>query len=277
MTGVHDRVMVLTLVAAVAGGCGLQAQSLAAVNGSFDRRLTVSGPVDLDVYSRSGHVHVNPGAGDTVRIAARIRAYGSFNWHGAYTAEEQVKALESAPPVEQRGSTITLGEIRDEALASGVTIDYEITVPSETRLRTSTRSGDQRIASIRGPVTATSRSGHILIEHVAGDLDVETRSGEITLADHSGAVKATSRSGRVSLDGQPRRPWDVGTRSGDVDVRLPADAAVELDVHTRSGSVDSNRPLQVRDVRSRQRVRGTVGNGGGRLAVSTRSGSVRIR
>jgi len=274
---VRSGVNLLALLAAatLVGGCEIQAQSLG-VDGSFDRTLRVDGPVDLDVLSRSGRIRVTVGAGDAVHVVAQIRAHGSLTWWHMYSPTEQVKMLESNPPIDQSGNRISIGRISDDALASNVTISYDLTVPATTRLRTTSRSGDQAIDAIQGPVTASSRSGSIHIRSVPGDLDVETRSGEVELLDQKSNVRVVSRSGRVMLEGQPRT-WTVSTRSGDVDVALPQDGGAQIEVDSRSGSVDSSRPIEMRTSESRSRMRGIIGRGGGRLDVTTRSGSVRIR
>ena len=269
--------LVMTVALAIAAaGCEIQAQSLG-VDASFDRTLRADGPVDLDVFSRSGHIHVKVGPPGSVRVAGQIRAYGSLTFLHAYSPSEQAKMLETTPPIDQSGNTIRVGYISDDALASNVTISYEVTVPADTRLRASSRSGDQTIEAIQGPVTASSRSGRIRIGSVPGDLNVETRSGDIELRDERSNVHVVSRSGRVMLEGQPARAWDVETRSGSVYVTLPQDGGAEIDVDSRSGSVDSSRPIEMRTGKSRNRMQGIVGRGGGRLEVTTRSGSVRIR
>ena len=270
------NLLVVGVAALTAGGCEIQAQSMG-VDGAFDRTLRVEGPIDLDVLSRSGHIRVAVGPDDTVHIAGHIRAYGSFRVFNAYTAAEQARELERNPPIEQRSNRINVGYIEDWALANNVRIDYDVTAPASTRLKTSTRSGDQTIDAIYGPVTATSRSGRVHIGGVRGDIDLETRSGDVDLVDQHSNVRVVSRSGRVTLEGQPARTWEVETRSGDVDVQLPRDGGADLNVDTRSGSIDSSRPIEMRSSQSKHRMQGVVGQGGGRLQVTTRSGSVRIR
>lgn len=260
----------------VAGACDIQAQS-PAVDGSFDRTLQVSGPVDLDVFSRSGRIQVRVGPSNEVRIVGHIRAYGSYTWLFSYSATEQARRLESMPPIEQSTNDIRVGHIFDEALRSNVSISYDITVPADTRLRANSRSGEQTIGALRGPVSATSRSGRIRVEHVASEIDIATRSGDIEVVGQTSDVRADSRSGRITLDGQPAGMWSVDTRSGDIDVRLPPDGGLWIDFQTRSGGIDSDRPIQTTAARSRERVQGTVGRGGGRLDVRTRSGSMRVR
>jgi hypothetical protein len=260
----------------VAGGCDIQAQS-PAVDGSFDRTLQVNGRVDLDVFSRSGQIQVRIGPSNAVHIVGHIRAYGSSMWLSSYSPAEQARRLESTPPIEQNANDISVGHIWDEALWSNVTISYDITVPADTRLRANSRSGEQTIDALRGPVSATSRSGRIRVEHVASEIDIATRSGDIEVVGQTSDVRADSRSGRITLDGQPAGTWSVDTRSGDIDVRLPADGGVRIDFQTRSGGIDSDRPIQMSTARSQRRIQGTVGRGGGRLDVRTRSGSIRLR
>ena len=239
---VYSTIRLLGIAVAVIGavGCDIEAQSRT-VDGSFDRTVKVSGPVNLDIQSRSGRIEVRVGDGDAVRIVGRIRASGSFSaFTGGYSAEEQVKSLMAAPPIEQSDNAISVGEIREPGLGDNVSISYEVTVPADTRLRATSRSGNQTIDRVRGPVMASSRSGNIQIEHVAGDVEAETRSG-------------------------------------DVDVRLPADGGAMVDVGTRSGAVDGGVPTLVDGGRRGKHIRGTIGPGGRRVEIRTRSGSVRIR
>jgi DUF4097 and DUF4098 domain-containing protein YvlB len=195
----------------------------------------------------------------------------------SYSPAEQARRLESTPPIDQSGNDIRVGHIWDEALRSNVTISYDITVPADTRLRANGRSGEQTIDAVHGPVSASSRSGRIRIEHVASEIDIATRSGDIEVVGQTSDLRADSRSGRITLDGQPAGTWSVETRSGDINVRLPADGGTRIDFQTRSGGVDSERQIQMSAVRSQRRIQGTVGRGGGRLEVRTRSGSMRIR
>ncbi len=234
------RLLGLAVTVICAAGCDIEAQSRG-VDGSFDRTVKVSGPVKLDIQSRSGRIDVRVGDDDVVRIVGRIRAYGSLSaFTGGYSAEEQAKALMAAPPIEQSGSAISVGEIMEPGLGGNVSISYEVTVPADTRLRSTSRSGDQTIDRVRGTVIASSRSGNIKIERVAGDVEAETRAG-------------------------------------DVDVRLPADGGAVVDVATRSGAIDSGVPTLIAGRRTGKHVRGTIGPGGRRVEIRTRSGSVRIR
>jgi hypothetical protein len=225
------------VAAALASGCDIEAESRSA-EGSFDRTVKVTGPVDLDIVSRSGRIDVRVGDGDAVRSSAGFTPTGRFR-AGRLHTRRTGQILASSPPIEQSGSAVSVGDIRDPVLGSNVSISYEVTVPPDTRLRTTSRSGDQKIESIRGPVVASSRSGSIQIGQVAGNVEIETRSGH-------------------------------------VDVRLPSDGA-SLDIETRSGAIDSDVPIRMDRGRARRHVSATIGRGDRRVDVHTRSGSVRIR
>ena len=48
--------------------------------GTFDKTLTVNGPVDLEVLTHSGDVRVHPGSAGTVQIHGKI--YVGDRWFG---------------------------------------------------------------------------------------------------------------------------------------------------------------------------------------------------
>ncbi|HEY6936884.1 MAG TPA: hypothetical protein VI424_07015, partial [Terriglobales bacterium] len=126
----------------------------AAARGSFQRTLTVTGPVDLDVSTGSGDIDVHSGAVGSVQVTGRIKVSG---WGG--NGDEKVRRLEQNPPIEQNGNSIRIGYITDPDLRRNVSIDYQIVVPQATSLTSHTGSGDQKIDGIKGPLEARSGSG----------------------------------------------------------------------------------------------------------------------
>ena len=82
------------LMAVAGSGCGIYASM--PVEGSFDRTLAVSGPVDLEIRSGSGGIRIDAGPVDTVHVVARIRANP---WLSSDT-EARVRRIEANPPIE---------------------------------------------------------------------------------------------------------------------------------------------------------------------------------
>src|SRR3954471_19237814 len=79
----------------------------AAAEGSFQRSLKVSGPVDLDIETGSGNIEIRTGSSDQVQITGHIRANNN-TWFGSSSGDttEKVKHIESNPPIQQSGNDI---------------------------------------------------------------------------------------------------------------------------------------------------------------------------
>ena len=98
--------------------------------GTFERTLTVTGPVQLSVVAGSGDISVRAGAAGSVVVRGTVRE--NRGWMSSGDAVEAVKRVEQQPPVVQEGSVIRVGELSDE-LNRLVSVSYEITVPEPTR------------------------------------------------------------------------------------------------------------------------------------------------
>lgn len=265
----------LALLAGVAVGLALVmpvATSAQTVQGTFDRTLSVSGPVDLDVATGSGDVIVRTGAAGSVRIVGRIRA--SRSWFGAgRSAEEKVKALEAKPPIEQTGGTIRVGRIEEGDLRQNVSISYEITAPAQCKLRSHTGSGDQDVAGLSGPVEIASGSGDLVLGNIGGRVDASTGSGDITAGTVAGSLSARTGSGSVRA-GAVSGEITVSTGSGDVEASQAAAGAVR--VTAASGDIrlrGVRGPLHVQTASGDIYAQGTPA---GEWQVSSASGEVTL-
>jgi DUF4097 and DUF4098 domain-containing protein YvlB len=102
-------------------------------------------------------------------------------------------------------------------------------------------------------------SGGVRLDGVSsGDVDVDAGSGSVRLA-------MTSAPKRVHLE----------AGSGSVTLALPPSAGADVSIDTGSGGISSE--FAVRATRmDRDELRGTIGDGSGRIRISTGSGSVRL-
>lgn len=204
-------------------------QLQAADTGSFERTLKVSGAVDLDITSGSGNVTVRVGGGDSVHVAAKIRAHGFFN-----NAEERIHKIESNPPVEQQGNTIRIGRIDDPELTRNISIDYDVTTPAQTKLNAHTGSGDQSINGLQLPLTAKTGSGNITVENMAGEVRISSGSGELKANSVKGALNAAAGSGDIRAN---EVAGDISATTGSGNIELEQVAAGNVKVETGSGNV----------------------------------------
>src|SRR5213593_4570646 len=272
-----------TLSALVVALFATASLSAASVQGSFQRTFQVSGPVDLEVLTRSGDITVRSGPAGTVSVNGKIHV--SDRWFEG-TRQSDVSELEKNPPVRQSGNSIHI----DYVNMRNISIDYEITVPPDTAVRARSGSGNQEIDGLRSKLDLESGSGDMRLRDVSGDIHVESKgsgdvrvhtgSGNIELHQVNGAMRAEAGSGDVRVDGVQKGDWDVKTGSGNVQLKLPEQAAFDIGASTGSGRVVVDHPVTMTlqgDVRHEQRsVRGKVRGGGPLVTVHTGSGDVHI-
>ena len=302
------RVSRAITVLAAAALLVVAAPAAQAQDGEFEKTLTVSGPVTLDVETRSGSIEVRRGGSGSVHIRGEIRR--SRNWFGSKGSEADVQAVIDNPPIEQDGNTIRIVKLdRDYRLS----VSYEITVPAETTVEAGTGSGSIKVSGVQGPVTSATGSGSVSVEDVArgatirtgsGSVKAENVAGEFSAETGSGSIKATlmesgrvvlstgsgsisasgiegslsaeTGSGSVRLEGAPKGDWDVSTGSGGIRVAFPESASFDLEARAGSGSVTTDFPITIRGRVSRRKLEGKVGGGGPQVTLSTGSGSIRI-
>ena len=255
-------------------GIDLSALAQSRATGEFERTLSVTGPVDLDIRTGSGDVRVRVGTDDRVSILGRITAQERFVGDSAV---ERAARVEKAPPIRQEGNIIRIGDTDEDARSDHVSITYELTVPANTRIASHTGSGDQVIGDLKGAVSARAGSGDIQVEGAGGGLDAQAGSGDIWASEVRGAVKVRVGSGSIKVSQTVLGEVDVRAGSGDVSVALPRDAAVTLSLQTGSGSIDSALPVQFDEQRHRHRLEGVVRGGGTRVDIRTGSGSIHIQ
>jgi DUF4097 and DUF4098 domain-containing protein YvlB len=241
----------------------------AAEEGHFDRTLSVTGAVDLDVQTGSGDIKVRAGASDKVEVHAKIRAGG---WHIG-DVDARIHQIEANPPIEQNGNTIRIGHTSDHELLRNISISYDIIVPAETKLHSASGSGDQSIESIHGPIDATSGSGGLRASNIGDEARVRTGSGDIELHSIHGATRASAGSGTIRAMGISGA---LTASSGSGNVILEQTAAGDVEVSTGSGEVE------LKGVKGA--VRASTGSGNviaqgqptGAWKLRTGSGDVRI-
>jgi hypothetical protein len=279
--------------------------------GIFERTFQVSGPVDLEVLTRSGDITIRNGSSGSVFIRGKI--YVGDHWLFG-RRQGDVGEIQQHPPLRQEGNSIHV----DYVNMRDISVDYEIAVPPDTTVRTRSGSGDQTIEGTRGnadlqsgsgdlrltnlageirlqtgsgnvrahdisgPVHGGAGSGDIQVDETgAGDIELHTGSGNITVKGIQGAFRADAGSGDITAQGTQSGPWEIRTGSGNVHVRLPGNAAFDAEITTSSGTVDIDSPVETtvqgRVQESRKSIRGKVRGGGPLLSVRTGSGDIHIQ
>jgi hypothetical protein len=277
---------------------------------SFDRVLTVNGPVTLQVNTGAGHIRVSPGSDNQVHVMGHVKSSNSW-WGGS--SDDAVAKVAQNPPISQAGNIIRIGDDHSDFFRH-VSIDYDITTPANTMLVAESGSGDLQMAGLTGTVKAHTGSGSIRADKLgsgsrletgsgsidatqlmgattlqtgsgeiharlgsAGDVTAGTGSGSIRLENVQGSLKAETGSGSIEVSGQPTAPWKLETGSGDISLRVGS-AHFNLDAETGSGSVRTDPPITMttHGTVDKHHVQGTINGGGPTVKAETGSGSIQI-
>jgi hypothetical protein len=307
----RTRIAQLTaLVVALLAATGMAAAS---EQGHFQKSFQVSGAADLQIFTHSGDVSIRPGPAGTISITGRIHVGDAWLMGLGGKRNEEVADIEKNPPLQQSGNSVRIDYVNHR----NISIDYEITAPPDTKIRAKSGSGDQTIEGMQAGVDVETGSGDVKLENLAGDIRIHTGSGnvqargaagpfearagsgDITIEEKAkgdvrletgsgnieargvdGGFNASTGSGDVRVDGNPTNSWYVKTGSGNAQLRLPQEAAFDLDVSTSSGSVEVNHPVtttvQGRVQETHKSIRGKVHGGGPEISVHTGSGDVHV-
>jgi Putative adhesin len=271
MRSAKPVLMIVNALAIATLVCLQALPAVAAAEGSFQRTLSVSGPVRMDLMTGSGDVQVRTGNSSQVQVTGRIKA--SSEWFGG-NAEEKIKRLEANPPIQQSTNDIRIGHIDDPELRRNISISYEVTVPAETELRVESGSGNQTVDGIRGPLEVTAGSGGLKISAIGDRVHAETGSGDIEIDRVKGNVRAKTGSGSIQAE-DIAGGFEADSGSGHIRLEQTAPGSVRVD--TGSGG------MNLRGVRGSLEAKagsGTIeaeGSPTGAWTVHTGSGSVALK
>ena len=141
-------------------------------------------------------------------------------------------------------------------------------------------SGGITLDGLTGDVDANTVSGALEAQGINGKLNFNTVSGDLTLADGwLERLDANGVSGDVTadIDLDPLGGMHVTTVSGEVTLRLPAEADAQVNLHSLSGDVRSEfAELRRSCAPASHSVSGSLGAGSGQVSVTTMSGRVML-
>jgi len=278
--------------------------------GTFEKTLQVSGPVDLEVLTHSGDVTVRAGGSGSVVIRGKI--FVGDRWLRG-SRQNDVQEIEKNPPIRQEGNSIHV----DYVAMHDISVDYEITVPADTTIRSHSGSGDQTIEGTRGNADIQTGSGDVRLANLTGEIRLQTGSGDVRAHEISGPVKGGAGSGDIEIEetgqgdvdlhtgsgnihvrgvqggfhgeagsgditaeGTQTGAWEIHTGSGNVRIHLPSNSAFDADISTSSGTIEVNSPIEMtvqgRLQEAHKHIRGKVRGGGPLLAVRTGSGDINV-
>jgi len=249
------------------------------------KTLEFDGVAALRVRVISGTVAVlasdSPPAVDVARLSGQpllisheagilTITYEDLSWEGLLGWLRPQRHSAEVTVTVPRGCPTQLGVVNASAIVSGIAAHVSV----------KSVSGDITLDGVTGKVDAKTVSGDLEARGLDGGVSFNSVSGDLTLA--GGSVQdldAKTVSGKVTADVDLRCDGSlrVTTVSGEVAVRLPADASAEVDLRSTSGRVRTGFD-GLRTARSpgSNTVAGTLGAGAGRMTVATLSAPVTL-
>jgi len=261
-------------------------------DGNFDRTLSVSAQPDLYVATGSGVIRVHPGSGNQIHVVGHVHA----SWTAFGDVNARIQRIVDNPPINQSGNSIHIGEVNDRELFNNISIDYEITAPSDVALNLRTGSGNIEVADVgrfltaasgsgsvrahgvHGPATLDSGSGDIeLEEQAAGDVKARTGSGSIHIHNLNGSFNSKTGSGDIEADGNLTGAANLTSGSGSVRLHITPTSHFSFEGSTGSGAIRVSFPgAPQQDEHSRHHLTASINGGGPPLVIHTGSGSIEV-
>jgi hypothetical protein len=218
----------------------------------FERTLTVSGPITLEVSTARGKVDVSAGEPGRVEVEGDVTVRA--DWNVPANARELAQQVAGAPPIRQDGAVVRLELPAARDAQRAVTISYRVRVPPDTTVHTVSASGETSVRDVKGPVDVRTQSAGIAVAGLAGRVRIITGSGDVEARDMAGPVSVNTGSSTFTGTGLGSS-LQVRTGSGRIEATLTGGG--DVDVETGSSSVT------LRGVR-------------GALAVKSHSGAVAV-
>jgi DUF4097 and DUF4098 domain-containing protein YvlB len=150
-------------------------------------------PVILTVADDAGDVTVTGGDVKTVEVKVVKTAYDSTQARAA----EEVKTIKYT--IEQNGNTITLKYEIPKSMNFNNninTVDFIVTVPTETSVSVDTSFGAVAVQDVQGAVDLSNDFGDVTAKNIEGELAVQSNSGEINVE----AVDAGDKNVEIKTD-----------------------------------------------------------------------------
>jgi len=207
--------------------------------------------------SHNGRIVVD---GDPTATAVNLKAEMSVRGHTQEEANANLNLLEVGQ--EQTDGQLKLWGKYPTGVFDNLSpsFAFTMTVPARMQLQLETHNGD---------LVARGTEGAIRLETHNGSIEAKVTTQKVEVETHNGAV-ALDLAGSGPLDG------NISSHNGGIRIGIAGERGTTIEAATHNGSIQAGANVATASV-SRNRLSGRIGDGSGKLVITTHNGSVTIR
>ncbi len=264
----------------------------------FERTQELSGPIApgalLAATTHNGAIRVTGGEVSECKVIAKITTKAD--------TQENAKKLSDLVKVRletNAGGTVVVIDKPEKLVNKYVGVELTITLPSDVSLKLKTHNGEVKVVNIKGNVEVRTHNGSVNARDVGGGGFMTTHNGKVSCSNVKGKLKLRTHNGQIRCDGvagdinvrthngSAKVAYGEGaggvinghmeTHNGSVEFKAPAGLSVKLEARTHNGSVHTSLPITVIGEVKKNRLKGTIGSGEGKLFLKTHNGSINIK
>lgn len=288
--------------ALAAGALLLAAVGPVAAQHAFDWNGEIAPGAVLRVYTVNGTVNVRQAAGRSARIHAEtvnadqneiryvtdrsgggvrvcaVRGNATCDENGVHSGRDQEgwswwgrshRGKANFTVEVPRGVVVRVSSGNGDLVVDGATAD----------VNAASGNGDVRVGAGAAAVHASTGNGTVMVDGARAAVEASSGNGRVAVSTAQGPVNASTGNGRieVAIASRATGNMEFSSGNGSVVLTLPPSFGAQLDAETGNGSFQSDFPLTSSGHMSSHHFAGTIGNGGGRLHISTGNGSIVLR
>jgi hypothetical protein len=219
----------------------------------------------IEIKGVNGAIEASAASGDQVRVTATKRGRRSNPADVRIDVVEHaggvtICAVYPTPRGREPNECVPGSGGRMSSQNNDVNVRFEVQVPRGVAFAGRT---------VNGNVHGTA---------LPGDAEARTVNGNVRVTA-DGIVRATTVNGSIDV-GMGRADWtgdlELETVNGGIRLTLTGDVHAHVSAATVNGSISTDYPLTVQGSFGPRRLRGTIGDGGRNLELSTVNGSISI-
>jgi len=269
---------------------------IANVEDTFEKSVSISGPLVLEVKISQGNINVTRGSDKEIKIRSKFKVFGMKEEDIKISAE----AIKKDPPIEIKDKKVKIGNLKKYNIdkwfsEKKVIMDLDIYAPVKTSVTTETGLGNITVMSLAGSVKAItglgsvkienvgsvdvkSGSGYIKITGVAHDVNVITGKGGIEFKILQGNVSARTGFGNIILDSVIRagKKWNLDSGLGNVELGLSPESSFTFSCLTGIGKIEFDLKGEITN-KTERKLEGKVGtNPSASITIRVGKGDISI-